>query len=767
MMGLAEVAGIAHAAEDFLLVAQKHGFQVPPAFGNMLLEAVDAVLALVDGGPKRIDASAIQQSFAALKASLSAPTASVGSKPPESAPARPGMIEDGVTETMDRRVLLDAVRRGAQAGELSPPKPLPRATTSSGGLIPAARPSESEVSAPASKPASAAPAARSSSGFGTGSSPPGRAPSSVGKPSQSDAPGAAGSDRPAHSGPEELSLWGGPTAATEAQTGSRSAFKETAFVRVDGQDLEAVGESVDWLVAHQGPELRKLRQLRDSARRLQAISGDHKTTSQMRATLDALVEEAEQRVDLTHRLEHRLRRLRMVPIRDLFARYVRTVRDLAQSQGKEVRTVLRDQGSRIDRQSLERLYEPLLHLVRNSVDHGIEDPKARVIAGKPPSGTIYLGAEHMGSFLRITVEDDGAGVDPERVRSAIVDQGMVEPAVAAAMGTEELLGTLFVAGFTTRSTTSELSGRGYGLDIVKWEIERLGGSVGISSALGRGTRIELRTPFSASATRVVRFRIRDSGFALPVSAVGSVLELAGRSTSEELGRKLVRIDDEWVPMVAAERAVFGGSVSEPSHGFLILVHYSEIRVALVVSEPPAHAEVVIKPLGDVLDSVRLVTGAGILERDEIALILNPGELVSRAYGTRVALAEPTTTKGPQRVLLVEDSAITRRMVAQILRSFGYQVLEAGNGLQGLDVALNTPIDLLLTDLDMPEMDGITMIKKVRAETRLEALPIVVLSTRGSEEDKRLASAAGADAYLTKNSFSEARLREILERQLGS
>ncbi|MBI2373157.1 MAG: response regulator [Deltaproteobacteria bacterium] len=566
----------------------------------------------------------------------------------------------------------------------------------------------------------------------------------------------------------ELSLWGGPASLDE---GSKEKRDSSQFVRVDGRELADVGESIDWLVTEQAGEISGLRAARALVNRLRApqLSADDRRAiaGDVRAALDQLLEGAEERTDNVRRIADRMRRLRMVPVRELLARQVRAVRDLAVAQGKDVKTIIHDQGARIDRAALERLSEPMLHLVRNAVDHGLESSEERKAANKPSAGTLELRAEHSGSFVRLVVEDDGRGVDVAGVRNAAVRRGLIQDDAAQALSIEETLGLLFLPGFSTRDSTTEVSGRGLGLDIVKWETERLGGSVGISSTLGQGTRVELRVPLSTSSTRVVRFSVGDSSYALPATSVVEVLELRGLEPVESLGRQWVTIRAQPTPIVPIGRALFGVDRPDARGRIVLVVSYSGVRVALVVDEPPEEAEAVVRPLGDLMDSVHLVTGAGLFDRGEIALMLNPGELVSRAHGSRAAAAEPMARPAKRTILLVEDSTITRKMVAQILRSFGYEVYEAANGRDGLEAALHRTFDLILTDLDMPVMDGLEMISTLRADPRVGAAPpIVVLSTRGADDDKTRAAAAGADAYVVKTSFSEAQLRELIDRQIG-
>ncbi|MBC7792905.1 MAG: response regulator [Clostridia bacterium] len=464
-------------------------------------------------------------------------------------------------------------------------------------------------------------------------------------------------------------------------------------------------------------------------------------------------------------LEYVARQLRLVPILGLLQKHMRATRDLARELGKDVVVEVNDRDTVIDKTVADRLAEPLLHLVRNSVDHGIESPEVRRSRGKTDHGVLTLTASQDGRWVLLSVADDGGGVDRNAVQKRAIERGLVS--ASATLSDDEVLALLFRAGFSTREVVSETSGRGVGLDVVKSQVEAVGGHVRISSELGQGTRIDLRVPSSIALARVLVIELDDELYALPGSAVEGVIEVEPDKISVIRERPMVRFRDRHVPLVPLG-PMFGltGTVTRRA----VIVGDENNVVALGVPGWRGDVEVVVKPVGSFLKSLRLVTGACVLGESEVAPMLNPVELVSLATGmttTTDVVTKPTiieeTTK---HILLVEDSSITRTMIARILRALGYEVVEAPDGEAAATILSRRAVDLVLTDIDMPRMDGIRLVQHIRAKKAWKRLPIVVLSTRGSAEDQRRALDAGADAYLVKTDFSEEVLRDLINSKLG-
>ncbi len=564
------------------------------------------------------------------------------------------------------------------------------------------------------------------------------------------------------------------------RAGAPEPLTRDAFVRVDVATAHRLAEEASEIVLAHARYRHAAANLRASIEDLGSVAyalnrlrlpvpgplgAIHERLTQL---VDQLADDVHQGDLIARTLELDARRLRLVPIAPLFRNQARAVRELARDLGKRATLQIIDGGIAVDREVVERLGAPLVHLLRNALDHGLETPAARAAAGKPESGTITLTAERSGNEVLVIVEDDGAGVDLAAVRARAVARGIID--AKAELAEAELLGLLFAAGFSTREATTETSGRGVGLDVVKCQAESLGGAVRISSEHGRGTRFELRVPISVALSRALIVEENGRRFAIPHTAVDAVIGVDAGAIELIHTRRHIAYRGARIPIVELATALQlqATSVSTTTDLRALVIRHEEQRVAILVDAWHGDAEVVVKPL-DALASSRAVIGACTLESGQVALVLSPAELVTKALGEspRVrAAAHVQQQREERRILLVEDSAITRTMVAQLLRMLGYNVAEAEDGARALRVLEDFNAEAVITDVEMPEIDGIELIKRLRADARWRSLPVIVLSTRGSNSDKQRAVIAGADAYLVKTEFSESALRDVLARHLA-
>ncbi|MBN1961062.1 MAG: response regulator [Deltaproteobacteria bacterium] len=475
-----------------------------------------------------------------------------------------------------------------------------------------------------------------------------------------------------------------------------------------------------------------------------------------------------QGVQEARELEYRARLLRLVPISGLFAKYSRPTRQLAHEHNKLVALTITHRGVSLDRHVVDAIAEPILHLVRNAIDHGIETPAQREQTGKSKEGHLELTASQEASMVLITIADDGAGIDPQQVQQRAISLGLLNEN-SDPLSTQEAIAYLFRTGFSTRTITTETSGRGVGLDVVKSQVERLGGSVRVTSSLGIGTRFELRVPLMVALTRVLVVHTQTARYAMPSNSILAIIEVDHTKLEYVDGRPTIRFEDNPVPLVAFASVVENGNSDNLKQKRAAIIAHESSRVAITISRELTDTEVIIKPLGTIFETTRLFSGACILDEGKSALIINPAELVVRALGKQMVYEASTSspTYKTESIMLVEDSAITRAMVARILVSFGYRIIEATDGEQALSLLAQEHVDLVLTDIDMPRMDGIALTSRLRAESRWRTLPVIVLSTRGSDTDKRRALSAGADAYIVKTQFSEKTLHDTLKRRLGN
>jgi two-component system chemotaxis sensor kinase CheA len=478
---------------------------------------------------------------------------------------------------------------------------------------------------------------------------------------------------------------------------------------------------------------------------------------------------------LVSELDGSTRDLRMVPISSLLERYPVAVRALSRKLGKQVQLHTDGDATEVDREVLERLDEPILHLVQNAVDHGIEEPAGRAAAGKPPEATIVLRTWLAGQTLNVEISDDGAGIDADVIRERAVQLKLFERAAVAQQSDDVILRTIFSAGLSTRTKVTEISGRGIGLNVVLSTVEGLGGRVDVRTQLGRGTTFHLQVPVSVAISAVVLFRCGVSRYAIPAAAVETIVEVSEHGVVESVDGRALRYGERIIPLLSLDNQL-GETAQDPMKegrgGRILIVRSGGDRVALTGSHDHVGREVVLKPTGKFFERQRLVSAAVHLEDGSLALVLKPAELVLASRGGKrpdvavAGLAAPRTGFG-KTVLCVDDSPVVRDLVADALRAHGIRVIEAGDGEEALSkLAAHPNIDLVVTDFEMPRLDGIGLIRALRAREGTRRIPAVVVSMRGSDADKRSALDVGADAYLVKSDFSHAGLWTMIARFLG-
>ncbi len=467
------------------------------------------------------------------------------------------------------------------------------------------------------------------------------------------------------------------------------------------------------------------------------------------------------------RMAERVGAARLIPLSGVLAPFPRAARDLARELGKEVECVVQGGETGVDKAILLSLNDPLVHLVRNAVDHGLEGPAEREAAGKPRQGRLTVTARADGDLLSLVVEDDGRGVDPVAVRAAAVRRGLLNEAQAAGLSTRAALDLVFAPGFSTREAAGETSGRGVGLDVVRKKVTALGGSVSVESEAGRGARFTLRLPQSLSLMKVLLVRVDDDVYGLPAVDVDSVGRLDPKDVTEVAGIRAVRYRGRLLPVVALGPLLsLNGGPRHPRPTVAYVEHGAE-GAAVVVDGLFGEREVAVKAPGAFLKGLRFVTGAAALEDGRVALLLSTADLVGAAR----RLVAPGPSRGrPQRrlrVLLVDDSAIAREAEAALLRSLGHEVEEAVDGEQGWQRLQAGQVHALVTDVQMPVLDGIDLCRRVRATPRFAKLPVVILSSLSAPEERRRGVDAGADAYLVKGELDAEALAATLDRLCGA
>jgi two-component system chemotaxis sensor kinase CheA len=468
---------------------------------------------------------------------------------------------------------------------------------------------------------------------------------------------------------------------------------------------------------------------------------------------------------LAREIADRSRALRVVPFGSLEPSLDRTARDAGTSVGKPVELRLRGGAIEIDRRVRDGLRDPLLHLLRNAVDHGLESPEGRARAGKSPVGVLSVVASLAGRDLCVTVEDDGAGIDVEAVRRAAGARGIDEATASQA----ELFSLLYEPGFTTRGVVTPLSGRGVGLDIVRQRVAEMHGRIEVESRPGRGARFMIVVPFDLSIVRGLLVRAGDATFVIVTTAIVRLLRVASAELRAAAGRLYLQDPTGLVPLadldtvLGLSRRARTAAIEDGPRPCVVLAA-GDRRVALRVDALIEERDVVIRPLGARVRRAAFVSGATVIGDGEVAPVLDVADLVR--------LARPAQTleavEAPQRrrVLVVDDSVTTRQLERSILEAAGYEVDVARDGQEAWDrLASGESFDLVVSDVEMPRLDGFQLVSRIRASVRTARLPVVLITARDSDADRHRALEVGASAYVVKGGFDQEALLDILEQLL--
>lgn len=462
--------------------------------------------------------------------------------------------------------------------------------------------------------------------------------------------------------------------------------------------------------------------------------------------------------------------LQIAPIQPTLRSLARYARELARRLGREIEVELEGEATRLDRRIASELEGALRHLVANAVDHGIESPGERAAAGKAAIGRLRLGARAGGRGVELTIADDGHGIDASAVAHRAVAGGFLPSEAVAGMAEPDVLRLVFLPGFSTRDSASELSGRGVGLDAVEAAVARLGGEVRLTSSPGSGTEVVLDLPVARRGEQVVLVRVGSAQLAVPAAAVRRIEALAGVTVEERAGRGTVVLGARPVPFVDLGAALGLGSEVPAAARLLVEGSVAGRPVAFAVDRVEGEVELLVRPLPRRARVSPLIDGAALLPSGDPVAVLAPQALLGREglahASARVPAELADAPRAFTRVLLVDDSRVTREMERRILEDAGFRVEVAADGDEALRRLAAEPCDCLVTDIEMPRIDGYELTARLRQMERFAHLPIVVVSTRESSEDRLRGLRAGADAYLTKQSLVAADLVETVRRLTG-
>lgn len=500
---------------------------------------------------------------------------------------------------------------------------------------------------------------------------------------------------------------------------------------------------------------------------------------ELRESLDERLDEFDthdrRATNLAHRLYGEALAVRMRPFADGIGGFPRMVRDVARQLGKEVLFEVVGENTQVDRDILDKLEAPLGHLLRNAVDHGLESPTDRVAAGKPPAGTVTLEARHSAGKLLITVSDNGQGMDIETLRDTVVKRKLVATEMAPRLSEAELLEFLFLPAFSLREAVTDISGRGVGLDAVQNMIKEVHGSIRVTSTAGQGMKFTLQLPLTLSVARALLVQVAGEPYAFPLGFITRTLQLAEKDVASTEGRQHFDMDGERVGLLAAHEVLGGAAKQREGDLPVVVIGEGEDRYGVVVEEFLGEHELVVQPLDPRLGKVQDIAAGALMEDGAPVLIVDVEDLVHSigkiiATGTlpgavsgNVSGAEASKRK---HVLVVDDSIAVRELERKLLESKGYVVEVAMDGMDGWNAVRSGNFDLVVSDVDMPRLDGIELTKLIKRDPRLRELPVMIVSYKDREEDRRRGLDAGADYYLTKASFHDTTMIDAVRDLIG-
>ncbi len=492
---------------------------------------------------------------------------------------------------------------------------------------------------------------------------------------------------------------------------------------------------------------------------------------QAQTWIDDFAEYTRHSVDLNERIYHAASLTRLRPFRDLVLGYPRMVRDIARQVGKRVRLFVHGENVEVDRDVMDKIDAPLTHLLRNAIDHGIEDPPIRAASGKPEEGSLRIHASHRAGMLAIDIADDGAGVDLQRIRRRLVEIGRLSESEVAVLTEHALKEHLFASGFSTRTEITEVSGRGVGLDVVRDSIERLGGSVRLTTREGLGSTFHLLVPISRAVTRALAIRVCGEIYAFPSLRIDRVVRARHDDIASREGLQYLPLDRRNIGLVPlAELLDLGATRVDVERLDVVVVEHQGRVCGFVVDDLLGEYDLVTRPLDVRLGRVADLAAVAILPDGAPVVLLDVDDLMRSALNRERANLRPisgeSAARRRKRILVADDSISVRELERQLLAARGFDVEVAVDGMDAWTRLRGEPFDLLVTDVDMPRMDGIELTRSVKQDPRLRSVPVVIVSYRDRPEDRRRGMEARADSYLTKSDFQDESFVRLVHQLVG-
>jgi len=506
-------------------------------------------------------------------------------------------------------------------------------------------------------------------------------------------------------------------------------------------------------------------------------SESRETTGETFKTLVKELKRVDENIQfVSSNIQDEVMKVRMVPVAYLFNLFPRAMRDLAADSGKSVNIEIRGEEARLDKAIIDQMRDPIMHILRNSVDHGIEMPDERIKKKKSETGTITLNAYQIGSQVIMEVSDDGKGVDVDRVKAIAVQKNLIKKDDAASITDEQAFGFLFIPGFSTKTEVTETSGRGVGLDVVRERVAKLKGTIEIDSSKDSGMKITIKLPLTLAITECLLVTSGSETFAIPIDSVVETIriELSGIKTVE--AREAITVRGRILPLVRLSDIfnIQAKGIVERKFFSAIVVQSVEKRIVLLVDTLIGRIDIVSKPLGDPVKNVKYIGGATILGDGRVILIVDIPSIIDSFEGgvilrKRDDMAPKTAApvkKRKKTILLAEDAMSTAMLEKNILESSGFSVVIARDGREAAEKASQEKFDLVITDVLMPRMDGFELTAHLKSDKLYKDIPVIIVTTRESDADKRRGLEVGADAYILKSEFTSEGLLNTIERLIG-
>ncbi|NUM79193.1 hybrid sensor histidine kinase/response regulator [bacterium] len=477
------------------------------------------------------------------------------------------------------------------------------------------------------------------------------------------------------------------------------------------------------------------------------------------ATLETLVNEVQQNV----------MGMRMVPLSTIFDAYPRAVRDLAKNLGKKLQFNLTGRETELDRKMVEKLNEPLIHLIRNAIDHGIETPEERARSGKPAEGSLSIAAYNEGNTILIEVQDDGRGIDIEKIKEKAVKKNLISGKDDISRFSEnDLINFIFMPGFSTSDFITDISGRGYGMDIVKQCIESLKGYITVETKKNVGSKFSIHLPLTLTSLRALFVQAGKHKLAFPLSSITETIKIKRSDIIEVIEKNAIRVRNQLIPILVLTDILNvpndGGIKQEEA--FVIIAHASGERAGFIVDDIIDERDIIVKSLPDHFMRVQNISSATIATNNEIVLVLHVPDLIASTKDFSIREKPKMPKKSAQSILVVDDSLNTREVEKTILQAYGYEVDTAKDGLDAFEKIRQKHFDLIVTDLEMPLMDGFTLTSKIKNDKNYQHIPVIIVTSRDSSDDKRRGIDVGANAYIVKGSFDQTNLIDTVESLIG-